>query len=66
MKMLLGDIYMLNNNPDRFFGLVNNYFTRKRIDDVKDDMKGFADRTYAGLASGEKALLDSLRDPARP
>lgn len=54
--------YMLNNNPDRFFGLVNNYFTRKRIDDVKDDMKGFADRTYAGLASGEKALLDSLRD----
>lgn len=55
--------YMINNNPDRFFGLVNNFFTRKRIEDVKDDMKGFADRAYAALGKEEKAFLDSRRKP---
>lgn len=54
--------YMVNENKDRFFGLVNNYFTRKRIADVKDDMKGFADLTYAKLQKDEKIFINGLRN----
>ncbi len=45
-----------------FFGVINNFFTRRRISEVSDDMKGSADTPFSQLSDEGKALIFSLRE----
>lgn len=57
---------MMIDSPERrksFFGLINNFFTRKRIFDVKEDMKG-EEILYSKYTDGdtEKHILDAAME----
>ena len=44
-----------------FLGLINNFFTRKRISEVSEDMKGSADVLYSEMPEEERRIIDSLK-----
>ncbi len=54
--------HMISDSDKRsmFFGLVNNYFTRRRISEVSDDMKGSADVAFASLPKDHQAYIEKL------
>ncbi|MBQ2737616.1 MAG: hypothetical protein IJF38_02925 [Clostridia bacterium] len=43
-----------------FLGLVNSFFTRKRIDDVSGDMRGIYGKAYGSLTDDEKRVITAL------
>lgn len=43
-----------------FLGLVNSFFTRKRIDDVSGDMRGIYGKAFGSLTSDEKRVITAL------
>ncbi|MBE6634463.1 MAG: hypothetical protein E7620_09015 [Ruminococcaceae bacterium] len=56
--------YMMEDEGRRrnLFGLINNFFIRRRIEDVEDDMKGAADKPYSNFCRKEQAVVEELRE----
>lgn len=51
---------------NNFFGLINNFFTRKRISEIYNDMKGISNGDLPSYAEIEKAIGSDLLDSLLP
>ena len=56
-----GELCFNETTLANFMGIINNSFTRKRINDVTKDMKGSFDRSYNEMTYMERMVIDTFK-----
>ena len=59
---LLGEMIYNPTSRKNFFGMVNNFFTRKRIHDVEEQMRGDKEKRYSELMKKEGGIPKIIRE----